>query len=497
VAELTPLSSQRNDAVYQPISGYAIAAATIAGMFALALLAIAVQAVFLRRAAMMWELLMLPLIGIVLAVVARIQIKQSEGTRTGLKLASLAWWICILGGAGYAAYVYANEFFIDRESAAFADTFFDDLKNDRPRHAFLALVSPLDRSRGNPDNPADFDVQFEEQYPLFRNHELVRLLIRSGKEAKVEHVAVQDITQEAGGFETTHLYRIRTPEGSYESRVRVVALEDKRGGKPQWRIPMNPAPAISVKAEYLSPYGRILQDMGSEANGYLQAWLLHLIGGRDTLTHLMTTPTEFREAKEKEIIGVAMLVGGPATRTSLTTKFLPPDRQALREAEIYGRALWTGGTSIPLAERELAFDDLNDLGFFKKDDANTPFTPNEMDRLRGYWQNLQIRPYIAEAPSAGIKPPEVTQPIVTDKSLSYVIPVLLYVDPFTFAYGYVTVTATGPEFLEVMAKAKAKGDIKDDGSVTPGQLPPRNWRITSFKSDLVPKAVPKRPGGPG
>jgi len=51
------------------------------------------------------ELLIVPLIAIVLSFAARRQINNSEGTRIGIKFCNQAWWIAVIGGFGYLAYL--------------------------------------------------------------------------------------------------------------------------------------------------------------------------------------------------------------------------------------------------------------------------------------------------------------------------------------------------------------------------------------------------------
>ena len=67
------------------------------------------------------ELLALPAIGVVLCFAARRVIRNSEGTRTGENLANTAWWICVIAGLGYAAYLLAIDFAIRRDAKAELD----------------------------------------------------------------------------------------------------------------------------------------------------------------------------------------------------------------------------------------------------------------------------------------------------------------------------------------------------------------------------------------
>src|SRR5262245_48311667 len=252
--ELTPIpSAQRpSDPGYQPVSGYAVAALVAAGVFAVILAFVAVIAVRSGRSVLSWELMVLPILGIILAIIGRSQIRNSEGTRTGLKLASVAWWICVIGGAGFATYYLTSQMFLSRESAAFVNSFFDDLRADRPHYAFEKMIPAEERGRVSPDLGEEFEIAYASAYGPFKNHELVRLFLRNGQDMQYERVGAKDIGPTPDGFEAVHVYRLRCPEGTYEATVRLLAADQRRGGKLQWRIPGLPPPHMAVKVERLA-----------------------------------------------------------------------------------------------------------------------------------------------------------------------------------------------------------------------------------------------------
>src|SRR4051794_20298782 len=107
MADPTPtpaLPSTADPTPYVSVSWMAVAAATAAGVFVVIMLALALSAFASKMPLLIDELLALPVIGIVLSFAARRMIRNSEGTRTGENLANAAWWVCLVGGLGYAAY---------------------------------------------------------------------------------------------------------------------------------------------------------------------------------------------------------------------------------------------------------------------------------------------------------------------------------------------------------------------------------------------------------
>src|SRR4029078_653978 len=98
--------------------------------------------------------------GIVLAVIGRAHVRNSEGTRTGTRLANGAWWGCGLGGAGFAAFLWANFVVMKKESQRQADAFLETLKAGKEQEAFERYVlAPEMRGRAEPGSP-DFETAY-------------------------------------------------------------------------------------------------------------------------------------------------------------------------------------------------------------------------------------------------------------------------------------------------------------------------------------------------
>jgi len=103
--------------------------------FAVLLLVFAFGALRQGQSVIMPELLIVPLIAIVLSFAARRQINNSEGTRIGIKFCNQAWWIAVIGGFGYLAYLGGIYYAINSD----ARTAF------RNWSAAVVKVNPLER----------------------------------------------------------------------------------------------------------------------------------------------------------------------------------------------------------------------------------------------------------------------------------------------------------------------------------------------------------------
>src|SRR5262245_49287549 len=71
---------------YQPLSILAIAAVAVVGLFTALVLALMAVGLLTRKPVLEPVIVLLDLVGLGLALVARWQIRTSEGTRAGLKL---------------------------------------------------------------------------------------------------------------------------------------------------------------------------------------------------------------------------------------------------------------------------------------------------------------------------------------------------------------------------------------------------------------------------
>src|SRR5438876_623304 len=91
--------------VYRPISGFAIAGFAAACLFAALVLGVAAIAL-IQGVPFFYSLwiLLVPAAGLVLSLMARSQIRSSEGTRAGERLAGAGIWLSLLPGLGYLVY---------------------------------------------------------------------------------------------------------------------------------------------------------------------------------------------------------------------------------------------------------------------------------------------------------------------------------------------------------------------------------------------------------
>ena len=482
MAELTPIPSPQlpSEAGYQPISGYAVAAAIAAGLFALCLIGLIISSLQSGRTALSYELLFVPVVGIVLAVVGRSHIRNSEGTRIGYGLVSAAWWVCVLGGAGWWAFLFANEIGLESQSERKADQFLKELKAGRLQSAFAdCMLAPELRGRAAPDTPEFESVYMMAGYQAFANHTLVAAFQRSRADLEFKHVAAKDVGQEAGGFKATHLYRVTCPEGVFDVQIKLQATESKRGGQLEWYIPASPTPAFTEPIwDTRSQYARLRQELESEGDNFCKQWMVMTTNGRPGLSHLGTLPIDLREAGDRAIWRASFLGGGVAQALQLPPEFLTPERAK---------------------KGKTGFDELLEIGFFRQDAEGTPLPDDKLAQLRKVWASPMLGPSMPSRrnPMAG----EASEPstmTVTPTAITLAVPGDLMLNgPQEFAPCVVGAVCSDSAIVNALLAAQKQGaSARDDGSLTLRSLPARDWRIAWFRTKLEAVRPPQNPNGP-
>lgn len=500
MAELSPIPSgtRPSESSYQPISGYAVASACATIVFSLCLIAVTYFAVTESRSALWDWILVFAISGVVLAILARFHIRKSEGTRTGAGIASACWWVCVLGGVSFSAYLFANQYVLERESRNFADKFFGELKAGKFNQGFVYLIPPVERDRAAPEDNASFETTYAKSgFPDYQRHPITRLFKRHpGTDITVEHVGVKDVGQEGNGFKATHIFAVRSPDGLFDVQVKLMAAE--KAGKTQWYIP---GPQyIAVKDRELTSYGRMTEDLEGEASSFASMWMLNLAQDRQSIAHTYTYPTADRESFERLAMGTSYLAGGSVLHLPLDASYLPEARRVAQQNVFNAAVAIGGGLVAPIRVNALAFEDLSDLEppFFRKDIAMSPLSAEQWSKWRRLWSPPRLSPavqprvinevtYTPESPSLSIENGQVT----------VVLHAEVYENAVTYSKCYVGVVSDNPDIASALIAAKAPG-----AKLT--NLPSRNWRIAWIRSDLEPQAIrqappggPDAPGGPG
>ena len=470
--------SERPDAgpEYQPVSPLAVAAMCAAGLFALLVLILGAVALYARKPVIVPELLLLALAGLGLSVAARIQVQRSEGTRVGLKLATVAWWVSVLSGAGYAAYWQANELAIRQQAANFAEDWFKNIKEGRLGLAFLQTVEPARRQSASGDDRYGLEVQFGQgPLPLFEANEVVRLVERNGADLQApEPLAVRDVTTQKDGFGVTMSFRLRCPEGVFRVVVPMIGVQGKELVGRQWFILVNRTGAEEARR---TTYGRLVMELREEGADLARRWRDLLDTHQSGAAYRLTLPEDRRAAGERLETAWAALAGGAGEL------FAPP---SLRP------------------ETLLAGD------FFIDEKAKRSAEGKKLETFRQIWSRGRIAPVgAARGPLAERTPPQIrVTPDAIRVEVSVEIPLPELHQSMTA--GRIVLICDDPYWVAEMQKQRQAGaanpDQMDDRQVRLLEsAPPRRWRVAHLASSLEPLpqftgpdgSTPGGPPGPG
>ena len=222
---------------YRPLSLLAIAAFGLAAVYTVIAVIVGLIAMLNRTPLPLpiWTLL-LPVLATTMAFVARFQIRRSEGTVGGLKLAS--WAVGLSAGVGivYGMYYLGTFLAVRSQAQAFADAWLqkivrgklDDAFNDTtppPRKIVGTLRQTLELKYNN----ALPESNTRGRYSSFGASEYVRLLQIAGPKAKIEPTGVGDWEYEKQGFTVLLTYRVTTDLATFPLQVKVHGAESQTG----------------------------------------------------------------------------------------------------------------------------------------------------------------------------------------------------------------------------------------------------------------------------
>jgi hypothetical protein len=248
VADPSPFvaSQVADDAgVYRPISGFAVSGLALSGLYTVLVLLSALKQFFLPG-----YMILLPIGGVALSLLAVWQIRAAEGTRAGMKLARWGVLLGLLSGGSYALYdavttfaikVQANRFLMEEEEDS---GFFPLLQKGETgiNAAFLLTQTYARRFGGKPHDEEAMRIQFDTPMSpsptgfltQFRNTNLVRIFHQAFLEhgaVTVEPAGIRAVQYSALGPKVARAYQISTPEVNFEVVLVVQSTENDSSGE--------------------------------------------------------------------------------------------------------------------------------------------------------------------------------------------------------------------------------------------------------------------------
>jgi hypothetical protein len=229
-------------AKYAPLSAMAVVSLALGGLYLFLLALFGYLAYQAKQPLLEWWLFALPAVGMFLAFIARRQIRTSEGARTGEGFANAGWWVCLISGACYLAYLVANDLAVRADSERAVVQWADKLAQANPAdpadkptwEAFERTLDPGSPQIGNPASA--FAPVAAVQYGQFRDTPLLVLWSRNRQAAKFSPNGLRKwelstdgkLTCEAAGT-------LSCPEGEFQVVVPMQRVSDAKK-ESRWQV---------------------------------------------------------------------------------------------------------------------------------------------------------------------------------------------------------------------------------------------------------------------
>jgi hypothetical protein len=271
-AMIEPMSAMTNrdqDVTnYKPLAVMAVVAFVAAALFVGLIVILTLVGLVSRKPVLEAWLIGFAIIGVLLSIAARWQIRISEGTRAGEKLAKWALWLSVIGGCIYVAYYAGSVMSIQSQADRFVqDAWLNALKSNDTDSVFLYTLDPTKRIGVN---VKDMRARFGDPTEAISGAPLVRLLLKAKGNMTVEPKGtVAWHSNSEGGFHVTSQYLITTPEGKFEVLIPAESSESKELEGRQWQIRLR---GMAVRTVGLTAYGKLIAELERESRLFLWDW---------------------------------------------------------------------------------------------------------------------------------------------------------------------------------------------------------------------------------
>jgi len=481
MAEPTPapaLPSTADPIPYVPVSWMAVAAITVASLFVTILLAFGVAAFLAKKPLLQPELLAFPAIGIVLSFAARRVIRNAEGTRTGENLANSAWWICLVAGLGYAAYLLAIDFAIRRDARSELERWIENIKAGDETSistAFLRTREPGQRATIRPDDIAQIRGRFRDDYLGFEHCDLVQLAQRNRSACEFVPATVKEWTTRPGGVDCAFSGLLKCPEGKFPVTVALRGMEPTSSeavGR-QWMVIFSPSNGyVARDQQSLTKYGWLMLALEESGTQFGNQFLSNLRNGPWVIPYTYQTMIT---ADPKPSAGYWLMSGSTAlARTGVT-----------------------GGLSAahPYTPDYLAFSFPDQ--FYRTPGNGSP-SGEQRAQFKIAWEAAGVVPTGTRLRSSPDTHPTLT---VADSRVELRVPCELATpgqDVASAARGRLVIVSGDPGLIGELKQLRAEANPDTGTGTPPADLMRRNfkWRVAGLESDMV-KIQMQRPGDQG
>jgi hypothetical protein len=306
--------------VYRPLSGLALLSLGLGVLAPLSLLSLH-PVLFM----------LLPVPGLIVAMMARRRIAYAEGTMAGQSLATAGLAMNLVSGLAWISMYAVTGWFIKRESQAFVERWITKIHNQNEGEVFLDTRPPKLRKINFPVSDINkLRVRFpapggSSEFDRFRTETLTSVLMRYGNQLQWHPVGVVDWNYDKESFMVRHRYRVMTDDRRFHADVDLVATSEtvgtSHGPRRDWKVAVQGAADVATKTDYM----RRLTEAERDAVTAIVGWTQHVgAGQREQAVGVLADPTNRLLKAEHDYLYTVLRKGaGPNGQAELRMDQMP------------------------------------------------------------------------------------------------------------------------------------------------------------------------------
>jgi hypothetical protein len=311
---------------YRPLSLLALAGFALAAIYALIVVLGGAVSLFNRIPWLLspWTFVF-PLAALIVCLVARARIRNSEATLSGLTFTTWGIRLTIILALSYAAYYSFAYFAVRLQAIDCANGYFEQIKQGRIHRAYLQGMVESPKLTNDDDLRELIEATHNApmgrnmrpgQFSQFRHTEYVRLIEMAGDEAKITPQGVVDWNYENGGYKVTLRYQVATPLAEFDMIVKTFG-RDSKPGEPKgrrWGVIIAPSETQIVQTTMnLTPTGQEFMKSAVSAREFLARWVKRITDQQLDQVYLDTQRPAERERLSKGRQTARFLSSAPLT----------------------------------------------------------------------------------------------------------------------------------------------------------------------------------------
>jgi hypothetical protein len=230
-------------------------------------------------------LLVFAVVGLVASVLARRQIRQSDGTMAGEIPATIGIVLSVACGLGWATHRFTMQTILAHEASAAIESWLTNLREGDEAAAFLAAELPRERRSVPSTDVRTLRAHFPPdpgstvgRFDVFRSADLPSVLFRYGSQFVAHTSGLKGWRYERGSYFVKYDYTFTTPEVTRLAEITAISedVSTPQGQRREWRI----LHINRNEATQLTQYGQELKDAQRDSTRVVIGWIQTVSAGK-------------------------------------------------------------------------------------------------------------------------------------------------------------------------------------------------------------------------